>query len=91
MHRKLNHNALSISATATLLLLLLCVCSAVALDTTLVFSKLPWDENLVGIVYPDSEVVSYNYDLAGNLNRVHTYKANHRDTLIKYILYDENK
>ncbi len=41
------------------------------------------------IVYPDSEVVTYNYDLAGNLNRVHTYKANHRDTLIKSILYDE--
>ncbi|MBR5029193.1 MAG: hypothetical protein IKX51_08235, partial [Bacteroidales bacterium] len=41
------------------------------------------------IVYPDSEVVTYNYDLAGNLNRVHTYKANHRDTLIKNILYDE--
>ncbi|MBR4199401.1 MAG: hypothetical protein IKQ94_11590 [Bacteroidales bacterium] len=41
------------------------------------------------IVYPDSEVVSYSYDLAGNLNRVHTYKANHRDTLIKNILYDE--
>ena len=41
------------------------------------------------IVYPDSEVVTYNYDLAGNLIRVHTYKANHRDTLIKNILYDE--
>ena len=41
------------------------------------------------IVYPDSEVVTYNYDLAGNLNRVHTYKANRRDTLIKNILYDE--
>ncbi|MBR4199397.1 MAG: RHS repeat-associated core domain-containing protein [Bacteroidales bacterium] len=41
------------------------------------------------IVYPDSEVVTYNYDLGGNLNRVHTYKANHRDTLIKNILYDE--
>jgi RHS repeat-associated protein len=41
------------------------------------------------IVYPDSEVVTYNYDLGGNLNRVHTYKANHHDTLIKNILYDE--
>ena len=41
------------------------------------------------IVYPDSEVVTYNYDLAGNLNKVHTYKSGHRDTLIKNILYDE--
>ena len=41
------------------------------------------------IVYPDSEVVTYNYDLGGQLCRVHTYKANHRDTLIKNILYDE--
>ncbi|MBR5028494.1 MAG: RHS repeat protein, partial [Bacteroidales bacterium] len=41
------------------------------------------------IVYPDSEVVTYNYDLGGQLCRVHNYKANHRDTLIKNILYDE--
>ena len=41
------------------------------------------------IVYPDSEVVSYGYDLGGQLCRVHTYKSGHRDTLIKNILYDE--
>jgi YD repeat-containing protein len=41
------------------------------------------------IVYTDSEVVTYNYDLGGNLCRVHNFKANHRDTLIKNILYDE--
>ena len=41
------------------------------------------------IVYPDSEVVMYNYDLGGQLCRVHTYKSGHRDTLIKNILYDE--
>ena len=51
-------------ATATLLLLLLCVCSAVARDTTRVFSKLPWDANTasgangLGGAY----VNTYNYD-----------------------------
>ena len=34
-----------LKATATLLLLLLCVCSAVARDTTRVFSNLRWDNN----------------------------------------------
>ena len=67
MHRKLNHNALSISATATLLLLLLCVCSAAALDTTLVFSKLPWDEDdRLNLVAGDGYLSYYAYGHDGN-------------------------
>ncbi|MBR5028451.1 MAG: hypothetical protein IKX51_04425 [Bacteroidales bacterium] len=72
MHRKLNHNALSISATATLLLLLLCVCSAVAREKNRAIA-LPFEDSVYNfrmlyeydswnrvqrIVYPDSEVVS---------------------------------
>ncbi|MBR4804670.1 MAG: hypothetical protein IK032_08545 [Bacteroidales bacterium] len=72
MHRKLNHNALSISATATLLLLLLCVCSAVAREKNRAIA-LPFEDSVYNfrmlyeydswnrvqrIVYTDSEVVS---------------------------------
>ena len=41
MQHHATHIAKKLKATAALLLLLLCVCSAVARDTTLVFSKLP--------------------------------------------------
>ncbi len=104
MPNELNHNALSIRAAAILLLLLMCMCSAVAREKNRVIA-LPFEDSVYNfrmmfeydswnrvqrIVYPDSEVVSYGYDLAGNLNRVHTYKAAHRDTLIKNILCDKS-
>ena len=103
MPRRPTHISQHLKATGTLLLLLLYVCSAVAREKNRAIA-LPFEDSVYNfrmmfeydswnrvqrIVYPDSEVVTYNYDLAGNLNRVHTYKANHRDTLIKNNLYDE--
>ena len=41
------------------------------------------------IVYPDSEVVSYSYDLGGQLYSVSTFKNNVSSSLINSILYDE--
>ena len=41
------------------------------------------------IVYPDSEVVTYNYDLGGQLYSVSTFKNNVSSSLINSILYDE--
>ena len=97
------HSNRILRAAATLLLLLLCIYSALAREKNRAIA-LPFEDSVYNfrmlfeydswnrvqrIVYPDSEVVTYNYDIAGNLNRVHTYKANHRDTLIKNILYDE--
>ena len=55
--------AQKLKVAATLLLLLLCVCSAVARDTTRVFSKLPWGENLVA---GDGYLSYYAYGHDGN-------------------------
>ena len=41
------------------------------------------------IVYPDSEVVTYNYDLGGQLYSVSAFKNNVSSSLINSILYDE--
>ena len=41
------------------------------------------------IVYPDSEVVSYSYDLGGQLYSVSAFKNNVSSSLINSILYDE--
>ena len=80
MSKKLKHSNHIFRATATLLLLLLCVSSAVAREKNRAIA-LPFEDSVYNfrmlyeydswnrvqrIVYPDSEVVSYNYDLARN-------------------------
>ncbi len=59
-----SHSTLIFRAASTLLILLFCVCSAVARDTTRVFSKSPWGENTAGVAngLGGAYVNTYNYD-----------------------------
>ncbi len=80
MPRRTTHIAQKLKAAAPLLLLLLYVCSVMARERNRAIA-LPFEDSVYNfrmlfeydtwnrvqrIVYPDSEVVSYNYDLAGN-------------------------
>ncbi len=62
-----SHIAKKLKGTATLLFLLFCVCSAVARDTTRVFSKLPWyEDDRLNLVAGDGYLSYYAYGHDGN-------------------------
>jgi len=62
-----SHIAKKLKGTATLLFLLFCVCSAVARDTTRVFSKLPWyEDDRLNLVAGDGYLSYYAYGYDGN-------------------------
>ena len=97
------HSNRILRAAATLLLLLLCIYSALAREKNRAIA-LPFEDSVYNfrmlfeydswnrvqrIVYPDSEVVMYNYDLGGQLYSVSTFKNNVSSSLINSILYDE--
>ena len=80
MPLRTTHITQKLKAAATLLFLFLCVYSAVAREKNRAIA-LPFEDSVYNfrmlfeydtwnrvqrIVYPDSEVVTYNYDLAGN-------------------------
>ncbi len=77
MLRKISHITCISRSTATLLLM--CVCSAVARDTTRVFSKMPWGENTAGGAY----VNAYNHD---GLYRLTTANDSYTGNNTKYSL-----
>ena len=79
MPRRTTHITQKLKAAATLLFLLLCVCSAVARDTTRVFSKLPWDANTAGGAngLGGAYTNEYNYDGLYRLTSANgTYSGN---------------